>query len=534
MLKKSICILLVLVMLVGVLSFGAVAADDCKYKGTPPSVEEGNWGWIVSNAFGLGTDSINYSELYPNNPPADVDTVSEKVNWIVNKCIESGATDPWDIALWLHDWLIYNANYDYSYTRYGADGVLLHGTGVCNSYAEAYILLLNAFGIENRKLSSPAMDHAWNLVKIDGEWCHIDCTWDDPGEGGGREHHAYFGASDKIIKSDHYWSASYYPACTSDINYYPIRMGYTVFSNKEEMIAALCEKAMAKEELFDLYYMGGEFDFPMREIVREWANTYSYEYGLLGVMWTTTGSSKVTVRIMGYKDEDNPTGHLHNYIQDITEPTCTEPGRIIENCICGDSRDLGEIPPTGHIWKDASCTELKTCFNCGITEGSFAPHTYTSASDTSCNICGNVKNVKLERPTMNMFRMYDPNSGEHFYTGSEVEKNNLIAAGWDYEGVGFTFPLTTGAPVYRLYDPITGEHLYTMNEDEKIYLVSKGWNMEGVAFNSAYDTEVPQYRLHNPNETRGAYHFTSSTEERDFLLSIGWEYQGIGFYSCWK
>ena len=137
--------------------------------------------------------------------------------------------------------------------------------------------------------------------------------------------------------------------------------------------------------------------------------------------------------------------------------------------------------------------------------------------------------------TVPMFRMYDPNGGEHFYTGSEDEKNILIQAGWHYEGVGFNFP-AVGAPVHRLYDPVNGDHLYTMNEEEKTTLLAQGWQYEGVAFNSAADTEVPQYRVWNPNAytipgKRGAWHFTGSIEERDWLVSLGWQDQGIGWYS---
>ena len=134
-----------------------------------------------------------------------------------------------------------------------------------------------------------------------------------------------------------------------------------------------------------------------------------------------------------------------------------------------------------------------------------------------------------------MYRMYNPNSGEHFYTGSMEERKTLEAAGWKYEGVGFTFPATTGKPVYRLYDKYnTAEHLYTMDEAEKEKLLAEGWVLEGVAFNSGREDEVAQYRLHNPNAGIGAYHFTASSEERDMLISLGWEYQGIGFYTCWQ
>lgn len=153
--------------------------------------------------------------------------------------------------------------------------------------------------------------------------------------------------------------------------------------------------------------------------------------------------------------------------------------------------------------------------------------------DTTCDVCGAERKVDTHRPTHSMYRMYNPNSGEHFYTGSMEERKNLEDAGWKYEGVGFTFPATTGKPVYRLYDKNnTFEHLYTMDEVEKEKLLAEGWVLEGIAFNSGREDEVPQYRLHNPNATIGAYHFTASVEEKDSLIAAGWEYQGIGFYTC--
>ena len=161
-------------------------------------------------------------------------------------------------------------------------------------------------------------------------------------------------------------------------------------------------------------------------------------------------------------------------------------------------------------------------------------HTYDDNVDGTCNGCGVNREDVESRQVVHMFRMYNPNTGEHFYTGSPVERDNLIAVGWQYEGVGFTFPANTGVPVHRLFQPSTGEHLYTMDENEKDTLMAAGWNYEGVAFNSAYDTEAVQHRLHNPNATVGAYHFTFSAEEKQNLIDAGWEYQGIGWYSCWK
>ena len=163
-------------------------------------------------------------------------------------------------------------------------------------------------------------------------------------------------------------------------------------------------------------------------------------------------------------------------------------------------------------------------------------HVFDDNVDGTCNGCG-ANRAELDekvRQVVHMFRMYNPNTGEHFYTGSEVEKSNLVAVGWQYEGIGFTFPANTGDPVYRLFQPSTGEHLYTMDVAEKDKLMAEGWNYEGIAFNSAYDTEAVQHRLHNPNAKVGAYHFTFSEEEMQNLIAAGWEYQGIGWYSCWK
>ncbi|MDO4537198.1 MAG: hypothetical protein Q4B54_03470, partial [Coriobacteriales bacterium] len=65
--------------------------------------------------------------------------------------------------------------------------------------------------------------------------------------------------------------------------------------------------------------------------------------------------------------------------------------------------------------------------------------------------------VALAETGQNMWRLYNPNSGEHFYTGGEAEMRNLASLGWYLEGVGWVAPLE-GDPVYRLYNPNSGDH----------------------------------------------------------------------------
>ena len=135
-----------------------------------------------------------------------------------------------------------------------------------------------------------------------------------------------------------------------------------------------------------------------------------------------------------------------------------------------------------------------------------------------------------EGDPITMYRLYNPNSGEHFYTASEAEKNNVVAAGWSYEGVGWIAP-TSGSPVYRLYNANGGEHHYTLDEDEKNYLVSVGWSYEGVGWYSDANKTVNVYRVYNPNAYANNHHYTTDKSERDHLVSLGWKDEKIGWYA---
>jgi len=135
------------------------------------------------------------------------------------------------------------------------------------------------------------------------------------------------------------------------------------------------------------------------------------------------------------------------------------------------------------------------------------------------------------KESLAMYRLYNPNSGEHFYTSNQSEKNHLVSVGWNYEGVGWDAPLT-GKPIYRLYNKNAGDHHYTGSEEERDGLVAKGWKYEGIAWYTAPSASgKPQYRLYNPNCTgAGAHHYTGSTKERDDLVVLGWKYEGIAWY----
>ncbi|MEI3377541.1 MAG: L,D-transpeptidase family protein [Coriobacteriales bacterium] len=130
----------------------------------------------------------------------------------------------------------------------------------------------------------------------------------------------------------------------------------------------------------------------------------------------------------------------------------------------------------------------------------------------------------------NMYRLYNPNSGEHFYTMSLHEATSVAEAGWQWEGIGWVAPLT-GTPVYRLYNPNAGDHHYTTSDVERAHLISVGWNDEGIGWYSDSEDHTAVLRQYNPNATAGAHNFTTSWVENDHLVGVGWNHEGLAWYA---
>lgn len=129
-----------------------------------------------------------------------------------------------------------------------------------------------------------------------------------------------------------------------------------------------------------------------------------------------------------------------------------------------------------------------------------------------------------------MYRLYNANSGEHFYTKDTNEKASLVRLGWKDEGIGWYAP-SAGSDVYRLYNPNTGDHHYTLNPAEKAMLVTLGWKYEGVGWQSDVNQAVPLYRVYNPYKRgAGSHNYTTNTAEVANLVRIGWKDEGIGWY----
>ncbi len=132
-----------------------------------------------------------------------------------------------------------------------------------------------------------------------------------------------------------------------------------------------------------------------------------------------------------------------------------------------------------------------------------------------------------------MFRLYNPNSGEHFYTAAEHERNVLLDAGWKYEGVGWKAPVKSAWPVYRLYNANAGDHHYTTSAAERDHLIAVGWKDEGIGWYSASKEDgIALYRQYNPNAKSGAHNWTVNFNENQTLVKLGWRAEGISWYGA--
>ena len=102
------------------------------------------------------------------------------MNVITQAAAECRTTDEWKTALNLYNWLLNHQVYDETLSYYSSDAIL-RDTGVCDSYSRLYFLLCKAAGLDAYVVygETTVGYHAWDAVRINGEWYYVDPTWDD-------------------------------------------------------------------------------------------------------------------------------------------------------------------------------------------------------------------------------------------------------------------------------------------------------------------------------------------------------------------
>jgi hypothetical protein len=121
----------------------------------------------------------------------------------------------------IHDYIVANVAYDTTLQKFSAYEALKNGLTVCSGYAQLAYKMLKESGIEAKIVVGTAGgdSHAWNLVKLDNIWYHLDCTWDDPvPDVKGRILYNYFNLNDAQISKDHIFEKLDYPVANQVYN----------------------------------------------------------------------------------------------------------------------------------------------------------------------------------------------------------------------------------------------------------------------------------------------------------------------------
>ena len=120
----------------------------------------------------------------PRYSDSQIDTLNKKVDEIYKENYDSSKNVSENIKIF-HDYIVNHTKYDQSNTTglsnvgsSSAYGVLIDGIGICSGYSDAMQLFLEKMNVKNYRISSST--HEWNLVYVEGDWRHLDLTWDDP------------------------------------------------------------------------------------------------------------------------------------------------------------------------------------------------------------------------------------------------------------------------------------------------------------------------------------------------------------------
>ena len=164
---------------------------------------------------------------------------------------------------YIHDFICENVTYDKLKKQYSHEiiGPLGQGVGVCEGIAKAVKILCDRVGIpcivvisENNPEKNIKYRHAWNVLRINGVWNHLDATFDNT-LGKKEVRYDYFNLDDKSIFRDHEPVIYKIPACSDGDHFYyrEKKLSFT----KIEDVAKRCQQAIKKGKILTFHWRGG-------------------------------------------------------------------------------------------------------------------------------------------------------------------------------------------------------------------------------------------------------------------------------------
>lgn len=167
----------------------------------------------------------------------------------------------------IHDYIV--RNYHYEMNTSGSPFTVLtfmkEGQGVCMAYALLFQKMLElvqipCYYVVGKADGESDLGHAWNMVQLDGQWFHVDATWNDLGSRTEKFEirYTYFLRDDAFMKKDHHWNPNHYPPCTSDrfkvfqtIYDAAYVNGYFYYPSKTGALMKLCSETMEMTKVND-------------------------------------------------------------------------------------------------------------------------------------------------------------------------------------------------------------------------------------------------------------------------------------------
>lgn len=203
------------------------------------------------------------------------------------KCDEilSSLSDPddeWQTELEIHDYIIENCEYklvEDEFVYSSSYGAIVNGEAACEGYSKAAKLLFDLAGLESAVIvgesdgGDGAGPHMWNVVSVDGEYYHLDCTWDDAGREDGERlsDYAYFNLNDEMIKKTHSDFSYEFNCSSTEANYHVRTGGYFAAYGRsdEKRVADMVQKEMdsSRTAVRLRFGSGSEYENAVYELV---------------------------------------------------------------------------------------------------------------------------------------------------------------------------------------------------------------------------------------------------------------------------
>lgn len=294
------------------------------------------------------TSGVYYMRVSTNIQVSDraYPSVGDIVNAAVKKCSKETDGSDYEKALWLHDWLLQQLDYDHSLKWSSAESALTRKLGTCQAYESAYSKLLTAAGIENAETRDTYDGHTWNAMKLDGKWYQVDCTWDDTKDNyyNFDQTHLYFGLTDELMALAHnghnkiYTASGYGTRSTSLADNYFVRNGDAA------------KWARAYAERIQKNLNAGKTKFEVSTYNASYPPSISgiqngiIAYALNQMTWKA-GSKKVTLRVAGTSTKLSFTAKYTDTVKRVRIVFAPNGGRVSsgsKTVICG--KTYGALP----------------------------------------------------------------------------------------------------------------------------------------------------------------------------------------------